>query len=131
MKKIDHIGIATNNPKKLIEEYKKKGYVLLKNIYDPHQKAELYMLDNKNKNNIELVYTNNPSSPVYNLCRNNYKNKYHVCYCVDSIEYEIKLMRKKGYIPFTNIVYAELLNGNICFLFSKEKGIIELVQKNN
>ena len=57
---------------------------------------------------IELIYTNNKESSVYNLCKNNYKKQYHVCYIVKSLKADKVLLNDKkvkaGYIVPDTII---------------------------
>lgn len=125
MKKIHHVGVATNNLSSLKQEYIKKGYICINEIYDNVQKATLSLLKNKERC-IELVYTDDIKSKVYNICHSNYEKAYHVCYIVDSLEKEIEKLKSKGCLLFTEIYNAELLNARVCFLYTKNKKIIEI-----
>ena len=76
---------------------------------------------------IELVYTNNPKSNLFNLCSKE-ETTYHKCYEVDNIENAIERLKKENYIVISNIIYSKLLLGQVCFLYSKERGLIELLE---
>ncbi|MDD2435201.1 MAG: VOC family protein [Bacilli bacterium] len=128
---IDHIGIAVNDLEKVKAYYLEKGYEIVDTIYDETQLATLCLLHKNNENNIELIYTDNPKSPVYNLCKNNEEKEYHVCYQVSSISDSLSHLKSLGYKQISNVAYAKLLKGNICFLYSKDKTLIELVEVNN
>ena len=129
MNKIHHIGIATNDLTKLKEEYLKQNYIYVDEVYDKFQKATLCLLK-RGAEYIELIYTNNKESSVYNLCKNNYKKQYHVCYIVKSLKEEISKLNREGCILIQDICYAELLKSNICFLYTKDRKVIELVEDN-
>lgn len=129
MNKIHHIGIATNDLTKLKEEYLKQNYIYVDEVYDKFQKATLCLLK-RGAEYIELIYTNNKESSVYNLCKNNYKKQYHVCYIVKSLKEEISKLKREGCILIQDICYAELLKSNICFLYTKDRKVIELVEDN-
>ena len=129
MRKIHHKGIATDNLESLKEEYIKLGYSCINEVYDEIQKAYLCLLENSSEC-IELIYTDDEDSCVYNICKDNYKKEYHVCYIVESLEDEIKELKKQGCILIRDICYAKLLNANICFLYTRNREVIELVEYN-
>lgn len=126
--KINHIGIATNDIEKLTKEYINDGYELVNKVYDSIQLATLCLLKKEGQVDVELVYTTDSNSKVYNLSKNNYKREYHKCYEVDNINKSIKELKKEGYIVVSNIDEAILLNGKVCFLYRRGE-LIELVEK--
>lgn len=53
-----------------------------------------------------------------------------MCYCVEDIEEAVKELKKKRFLPLFRPVQAVALgNKKICFLFNREVGLIELVEK--
>ena len=88
------------------------------------------MLSKENVPKIELVYTRNELSKVYNTCKNNYRMEYHKCYKVKDLPASIKALKEKNYLQITNIEYAPLLKTKICFMYSRECGLIELEEIN-
>ena len=73
---IHHVGIATNDLEGLTEEYLQNGYQIINEVYDAKQKAQLRFLSKDNHASIELIYTDDPESRVFNLSHNNYKIEY-------------------------------------------------------
>lgn len=128
MMKLNHVGIATNDIEKLANEYVSKGYMIVNKVFDNIQLADLYLLRKNNSVDIELVYTSNPNSKVYNLSINNYNKQYHKCYEVENIKNEIELLKKDNYTLISDINDAILLNGKVCFLY-KNGELIELVER--
>lgn len=124
---IHHIGIATNSLDELTDEYLQNGYRITNEVYDSRQKAKLRLLSKDNQNNIELVYTDNPESRVFNLSYNNYKKEFHTCFEVNNISHFINVFRDEGYLPITYIEQAKLFDGKICFMY-KNGNLIELVE---
>ena len=127
MKKLNHIGIAVNNLEKNKEKYIKEGYIVLNEVYDEIFLVNLCLMKKHNEQ-IELVYTQNEKSSVYNMCKNNDEKVYHKCYEVENIEESIYKLKNNGYIMTSEIVPSKLLNGQVCFLYSKEEGLIELLE---
>ena len=124
---IHHVGIATNNLDELTDEYLQNGYQIINEVYDPEQKAKLRLLSKDNQKNVELVYTDNPESRVFNLSHNNYKKEYHICFEVKNLNHFINVFKNKGYLLITNIEKAKLFDGKICFMY-KNGNLIELVE---
>ena len=125
LEKINHIGIAVPNMEISKEKYIQKGFKVIKEGYNRNFLTELCLMQNGEKV-IELVYTDNPKSIAFNLCSKNEETEYHKCYEIENIEMEIKRLKENNYILISDIVYSELLLGQVCFLYSKENGIIEL-----
>lgn len=129
---IHHYGVAVRDMNLSIEAYISRGYRISDKIYDEQQVADLVFLQKEGAVNIELVYSDIPSSPVYTLCSSYDERKYHTCYVVSSIESAIASLRKDGYIQVTPIKHAALFsNASVCFLYSKESGLIELLEKHD
>ena len=126
---LSHIGIATNDIDKLVKEYITKGYKVIDKVYDENQLATLVLLKKEKMPNIELVYTKNKLSKVYNICKDNLSKEYHKCYKVNDLSTAIQKLKNSKYIQVTNIEYAPLLKTKICFMFSTEFGLIELEEK--
>ena len=126
---LSHIGIATNDIDKLVKEYITKGYKVIDKVYDENQLATLVLLKKEKMPNIELVYTKNKLSKVYNICKDNLSKEYHKCYKVNDLATAIQKLKNSKYIQVTNIEYAPLLKTKICFMFSTEFGLIELEEK--
>ena len=129
LNKLNHIGIAVPNMERSKEKHVKKGFKIIKESYNESFLTQLCLMENE-KEVIELVYTNNPNSIAFNLCSKNEETIYHKCYEVENIELELKNLKDNNYIVISDIVYSELLLGQVCFLYNKEKGIIELLEKN-
>lgn len=125
--KINHIGIAVPNMKKGKEKYIQNNYKVVKECYDEYFLTELCLLQ-KDHEMIELVYTDNPNSRVYELCSKKEEIIYHKCYEVNGIDETIKKLKSEKFILISDIVYSKLLSGNVCFLYSKEYGVIELLE---
>ena len=105
----------------------KKGISDINEVYDAKQKAQLRFLSKDNHASIELIYTDDPESRVFNLSHNNYKIEYHTCFEVDNLKQFIDIFSNEGYLLITNIEKAELFDGKICFMY-KNGSLIELTE---
>jgi methylmalonyl-CoA/ethylmalonyl-CoA epimerase len=127
--KFHHLGIATFSAKRTIAFYKELGFQCTEIINDPFQDVNLSFLTKRNHPKIELVEPVSEASPVANILKKNGASLYHICYEVRNLEESIRLLREKKFILITPPIRAVALdNCYICFLFSKEFGLFELVQ---
>lgn len=126
--KLHHIGIATNDLNALTDEYLSQGYRIVNDVYDPKQKASLRLLTKDGKKSIELVFSDEADSRVFNLSQKNYKKKYHECYQVNNIDNSVRELKKDGFLLITNIEEAVLLNAKVCFMYKNRK-LIELMEE--
>lgn len=127
LEKINHIGIAVPNIEKSKQKYIQNGYKVIRESYDEYFLTDLCLIQ-KEGEILELIYTNNPNSKVFELCSKGKEIKYHKCYEVQNIDEMIKYLKQDKYILISDIIYSKLLFGNVCFLYSKENGIIELLE---
>ena len=125
--KLHHIGIAVSDLEKIKQKYQHLGYKVINETYDEIQKAELVLMKN-NEKTIELIYSSEKTSPVYNLCNKAEESYYHKCYEINDIKNSIEKLKKQDYIQISEIVDAKLFRGKICFMYSKKEGIIELYE---
>lgn len=125
-----HIGVATNDIKKTASYYETAGYCLSSIIFDPIQNVNIAFLYKDNMPTVELLEPVDDKSPVYKIVKTSGVTPYHCCYKVDDISYAIKNLREKRFIPLSNPVPAVALeNKRICFLYNREVGLIELLEK--
>ena len=125
--KLNHIGIAVPDMEKSKEKYLKDGFKVLKENYDENFLTNLCLMKKDNQI-IELVYTDNINSKAYSMCQKEEETIYHKCYEVKNLEEVVKKLKDDKYIQISNIVYSNLLLGKVCFLYSKEKGLLELLE---
>lgn len=125
-----HIGIATNCIEKTAEYYLGAGYTMTEKTYDPLQDVNIVFLSKDDMPMIELLEPGSGNSPVSKILEKSGVSPYHMCYRVDNLEEAMKELKKKRFLPLARPVQAVALeNKKICFLFNKEVGLIELVEK--
>ena len=126
-----HIGIATKDIEKTILKYNILGYELVsKKIFDPIQNVYIVFMEKEGSPRVELVAPVNENSPILNILNKNGTIPYHFCYEVDNIEEEVKKLQKLKFILISKIVPAVAIeNRLVCFLYNKEAGLIELLNK--
>lgn len=127
LEKLNHVGIAVSDMEKSKEKYLDNGFKILGENYDEYFLTDLCLLQ-KEDDVLELVYTNNENSKAFNLCSKGEEIVYHKCYEVKNILETINELKRNNYILISDIVYSKLLVGKVCFLYSKENGLIELLE---
>jgi methylmalonyl-CoA/ethylmalonyl-CoA epimerase len=128
--KFHHIGIAVNCIEITKKYYEDIGYHSSSIIFDNKQHVNLCFLNKKDSPTIELVAPVDEKSPVVNILKKNGVTPYHTCYEVDNIELEIKKLKEQGYVMISKPKPAIAFNNRfICFLYNKNIGLIELLNK--
>lgn len=126
-----HIGYVTDSIEHTAALYLSAGYQATSKIEDEIQGVYICFLTKDGFPRIELIEPVNESSSVNKILKKSGVAPYHVCYEVDDINEAFdKLVDEQGYIPLFRPVEAIALeNKLICYLYKKEVGFIELVNK--
>jgi methylmalonyl-CoA/ethylmalonyl-CoA epimerase len=129
-----HIAIATPSIRETSKYYMDAGYTMSEVVYDPVQDVYITFLEKASgyppPPRIELLEPGSDKSPVSKTIGKAGVSPYHICYEVEDITEVIKELKKQKYIVLSNPVNAVAINNrNICFLFNKAVGLIELVEK--
>lgn len=126
-----HIGIATSSIEETTKKYNLFGYhISTDKFYDPIQNVYITFMEKLNSPRIELVAPVDQDSPILNTINKNGTTPYHLCYEVDDIKKEVETLKKMKFILISKIVPAVAFNNRlVCFLYSKESGLIELLNK--
>ena len=126
-----HIGVATHSIEETIKKYNLFGYqTTTDTIFDPIQNVYISFMEKDSSPRVELVAPVNQESPIWNTLNKNGTNPYHFCYEVDDIVQEVDRLKKMKFILISKIVPAIAFNNRlVCFLYNKESGLIELLNK--
>ena len=125
-----HTGVATKDIEITSAFYKNIGYSQSQIVIDEIQNVRICFLSKKNSPLVELVEPINDRSPVNEILKKNGNIPYHFCYEVDGMTEAILEMKKSGFIKIINPVPAKAFNNRlICFLYNKDVGLIELLEK--
>lgn len=133
--KYHHIGIAVFNIEETAPFYIMQGYSKSQTVYDPIQNVHICFLsyptgDGGKMPLIELIEPVDEKSPVYKILQKNGVTPYHIYYEVENISDTITELKREKFIPLSKPVEAVAMsNKKVCFLFNKNIGIIELVEK--
>jgi methylmalonyl-CoA/ethylmalonyl-CoA epimerase len=127
--KFHHIAIAVQNIEKTSAIYCLAGFTSTEPVIDPVQNVRICFLKKQNMPVYELVEPINEISPVNKILEKMGVTPYHICYEVDDIHNAINDLRKQGYLLLHKPVPAIALdNMQICFMFHKDSGLIELLE---
>ena len=125
-----HIGYAVNDIAVTAQYYTKAGWQLSDIYSDTIQNSQIAFLTKDGFPLIELVAAVDELSPVVNTLKKNGVCPYHICYQVDDIEEAIAQMKRQKYLPlFKPVPAVALENRLICYLYNKDIGLIELLNK--
>ena len=125
-----HIGYAVNSIETTAEYYVHASWLLSNIQIDEAQNARIAFLSKPDMPLIELIAPVDENSPVIKTLEKVGVSTYHVCYEVDNIDMAVYDLRKQKYIPLFNPVKAIALdNKKICYLYNKNVGLIEVVER--
>ncbi|MFW9809610.1 MAG: VOC family protein [Candidatus Thorarchaeota archaeon] len=130
--KLSHIGILVKDIVAGIKNHEKLfGYKQIGPIVDdPVQKVRVVLMGISETDpvKIELISPLSDDSPVADLLKKR-QSLYHLCYAVSDIEAAKKKARENGAVIISQPVEAPLFDGRkICFLFTRDHYVIELVE---
>jgi len=131
--KLSHVGIIVQDIAEGIKNHEALyGYKQLSDIVeDPTQKVRVVLMGASESDpvKIELISPMSDDSPVTELLKKR-QVIYHLCYEVPDIEKAKEKARKNGAAVISKPVEAPLFdNRKICFLFTKDHYVIELVER--
>lgn len=127
---LHHIGYATYSIEKTATFFLDLGYSLTDTVFDANQSVNIAFLNKAGTTSIELIEAIDENSPVSNFLNKNGAGPYHICYEVEDIKRSIAYLREHHFIPLFKPVPAIAFDNRlISFLFHKETGLIELLQK--
>ena len=79
---------------------------------------------------IELVSPLEGESPVDKFLANGGVQPYHICYVVEDLWGAIEDLHQEGFMPlFMPVASVAMHDKQICYLYNKYVGLIEIVEK--
>jgi methylmalonyl-CoA/ethylmalonyl-CoA epimerase len=125
-----HIGYAVHDIMLTATFYIEAGWQMSNIQVDVIQNTKIAFLSKDGMPLIELVAPIDENSPVVKMLNKVGITTYHICYEVENICDAITELRKQKYILLFNPVEAIALdNRRICFLYNKNVGLIEILNK--
>ena len=125
-----HIGIACRDIEATKSFYLAQGYMVGDTVDDPLQDVRICFLDKPGMPRLELLAPIDEKSPVVRTLETSGVTPYHICYEVDNIPEVIKELKSQHFVLVSNPLPACAVNDRkVCFLYSKDNGLVELVEK--
>jgi len=125
-----HVGIAVKSIEKTAVLFMEAGYKMTSIFFDPKQNVKISFLEKTGSPLLELVEPVDEKSPVRNILDKVGVSAYHFCYEVENLDDSITQLRQKKFLLLVKPLEAVAFNGRrICFLYNKETGLIELLEK--
>ena len=128
--KVHHVGYAVKSIEDARKEFELLGFRCeSKAVLDSVRKVRILFMTNDTCR-IELIEPNESGNPIESILKKVGSSPYHICYESEDIESDARLLKEKGFRVISDVSQAPALgNKNVCFLYSKDIGIIELVQE--
>ena len=127
---IDHIGYAVRNIAETAAPYIAAGWTLSEVFNEEVQHAKIAFLQKEGMSTIELVSPLEGESPVDKFLANGGVQPYHICYVVKDIWTALEDLHQEGFMPlFMPVASVAMDNKQICYLYNKSVGLIEIVEK--
>ena len=129
MLNVHHIGYLVKKINKAEEDFAKLGFECVKPVvYDPLTDADISFWE-KDGYCVEFVSPKSENSVVFDLLKKFKNMPYHICYSSTDMTSDIEELSKKGYMVLDEPMEAVAIEGRkVCFLFSANSGMIELLE---
>lgn len=125
-----HIGVAVRSIEKTAQIYLQGGYSRSETTFDPVQNVNICWLSREGMPLVELLEPVDAASPVCGTLEKNGVTPYHTCYEVDSLDEAVADLRRMKYALVGAPAPAVAIGGRrVCFLYNRDAGLIELVEK--
>ncbi len=132
--RLHHIGVAVADIARAADELRENGFLCGEKIFDPLQRVNVCFAEKPDEIPLELVEPAGEDSPVSELLKNSggESEACFVCYAVPDVEAAIRDLRAQSWLLVKAPVPAVACgNAKVAFLFSKDAGLIELLEQKN
>ena len=130
--KLHHIAYAVSDIDAARDAFSALGYTPCGSVVeDEARKVAILFISGESGELLELVAPLAEGSPVSSLLKknNNATAIYHLCFEVSSIEDALQTLKSQGFSKISAVAPAPAIdNHNVVFLFSRNAGLIELVE---
>lgn len=132
---IHHTGFVVRDLAAAENRFAALGYTpRAETVEDDYQDAEIVFLKRAGSGSgeplIELIRPRSEQSRVYEFAVKSKFRIHHVCYSTGNIEAAVKELTAQKFFQVTPVVEAPAIGGSlICFLFSRETGLFEIVER--
>lgn len=127
--KLHHIGYAVRDICASSAEFERLGYRKCSEVTEDKLRDVRLRFMEKDGHVIELVAPLSDSAHINNILKKTGSGPYHFCYEVKDLDEGIRSMLENGYVLIENAAEATAIgNRRVAFLFSRELGILELLE---
>ncbi|HPZ75121.1 MAG TPA: VOC family protein [Candidatus Pacearchaeota archaeon] len=128
--KVHHIGYAVKNLDEAFNIFKLLGFEKEnEKVIDDKRNVKILFIHNR-EYRIELIESLGENSPIRNILKKSGSTPYHLCYESENILEDIELLKNNNFILISELSESRAINDKkVCFLYNKQIGIIELVEK--
>lgn len=125
-----HVGVVTGDLLAATRFYQSLEYASSEIFGDPLQKVRIVLMRREGSPMIELVNPSEESSPAHAWLQRITSGAYHTCYSTPDIERTAEVLRDRSFFPLSEPAPAAAFQGKrVCFLWSAEVGLLELVEE--
>lgn len=125
---VDHIGYAVNDMTSAKRYFEALGYSFGDEKADELRKVNVCVGKSGGVKVEILAPLDGTKSPIDGILKKMGSTPYHICYNVKSMESVLEKMQNMGYTLMGYPTPSEPLGGEVCFLYSAEIGIVELIE---
>ena len=129
--KVHHIGYAVKDINGSINVFESLGYKASEIVKDDLRKVNICFME-KDGYVVELIspISKDVPSVVDGVLKKSGNTPYHICYEVPNLKEAIDELKEKNFKAIIPPQEACAIEGrNVCFLFNKDIGIIEIVEE--
>ena len=125
---IDHVGYAVNDLNEAKERFEALGFSFSDDVIDELRDVNVSLGTNPEGFRVELLSpVEGRKSPIDGFLRKTGPTPYHICYKTSDIDESIAALKENGFTLMSTPAISVPLKGDVCFLYSSEIGIIELI----
>ena len=129
-----HVGYAVRDVENASVHFMNLGFLLVgKRILDQGRNVCIQFMKASHLDDmlIELVAPNDTTaaSPIDGVLRKSGEGPYHLCFLVDDLCRQIRILQCDGYVLVQQPSYAPALSSDIAFLYRAGFGLIELLKE--
>lgn len=129
---VDHIGYAVKNMASAKALFYELGYVFGSESVDELRKVAVCVGQNVGRYKVELLAPlKGIGSPVDGYLQKVGSTPYHICYRVKNMDLAVSELQNRGFTLMGYPAPSIPLGGDVCFLYSGDIGIVELIYYKN
>ena len=127
---VHHVGYLVKKKNQAMRAFLGLGYVIAQDWVRDELRGIDIAFVTKDGLAVELVCPYRDDSDVSGLITRLKNSPYHICYVVEDIWTALEDLHQEGFMPlFMPVASVAMDNKQICYLYNKSVGLIEIVEK--